>query len=41
MIQAESQKRQLELEIRRAAFTAAHLSELPEDAAMYRSIGKA
>lgn len=41
MKQVEGQQRQLELEIRRAAFTAAHLQELPEDTTTYRSLGKA
>ncbi|KAI8104368.1 hypothetical protein M9434_002926 [Picochlorum sp. BPE23] len=39
--QLEGQKRQLEVEIRRAAFTAAHLDELPEDVATYMAVGKA
>jgi len=39
--QIEGQQRQLEIEIRRAAITAAHLSELPEDATTYKSLGKA
>jgi hypothetical protein len=29
------------VEIRRAAFTAAHLDELPEDVATYMAVGKA
>lgn len=40
MKQMEGQQRQLEMEIRRAAYTAAHLNELPEDATTYRSLGK-
>lgn len=40
MKQIEGQQRQLEIEIRRAAFTAAHLNELPENATTYRSLGK-
>jgi chaperonin cofactor prefoldin len=39
--QLESQKRQNEITLRRAAFTASHLDELPDDVATYRSIGKA
>ena len=40
-LQLESQKRQNEIMLRRAAFTAAHLDELPDNVATYRSIGKA
>jgi prefoldin subunit 1 len=40
-LQLESQKRANEINLRRAAFTASHLDELPENVATYRSIGKA
>lgn len=39
--QLEGQKRSVEAGLRRAAFTAAQLDELPEDARTYRSVGKA
>ena len=39
--QLESQKRMVESTLRRAAFTAAQLDEMPEDVATYRSVGKA
>eukprot|EP00890_Picochlorum_soloecismus_P003998 jgi/Picsp_1/459/NSC_00457-R1_prefoldin-related ke2-like protein len=39
--QAESQKRQLEIEIRRAAFTAAHLQTMADSTVTYTSVGKA
>jgi chaperonin cofactor prefoldin len=41
MQQIEHQRRQNEIKLRRAAFTAAHLDELPQTAVMYRSVGKA
>jgi hypothetical protein len=37
----DAQRRQLENEIRRAAFTAAHLDELPDTVSTYHSVGKA
>ena len=40
-VQLESQKRMVESTLRRAAFTAAQLDEMPEDVATYRSVGKA
>ncbi|KAI7843153.1 hypothetical protein COHA_003324 [Chlorella ohadii] len=39
--QLESQKRMVESTLRRAAFTAAQLDEMPQDVATYRSVGKA
>lgn len=39
--QLEGQKRSVEAGLRRAAFTAAQLDELPEHARTYRSVGKA
>ena len=41
LAQLESQRRTSEAALRRAAFTAAQLDELPEDVATYRSVGKA
>lgn len=41
LLQLESQKRQNEINLRRAAFTASHLDELPDNVATYHSIGKA
>jgi hypothetical protein len=40
-VQVDAQRRQLENEIRRAAFTAAHLDELPDTVSTYHSVGKA
>ena len=40
-LQLESQKRMVESTLRRAAFTAAQLDEMPQDVATYRSVGKA
>lgn len=40
-LQLESQKRMVESTLRRAAFTAAQLDEMPGDVATYRSVGKA
>jgi hypothetical protein len=39
--QVEAQRRQAEVTLRRAAYTAAHLSELPDDVRTYASVGKA
>jgi len=39
--QLDSQKRQLEMEIRRSVITAHHLDEVPDDAVMYKAVGKA
>ena len=39
--QIESQRRQVEMALRRAAFTAAQLDDLPDDTRTYRSVGKA
>lgn len=41
LLQLESQKRMVESTLRRAAFTAAQLDEMPGDVATYRSVGKA
>lgn len=41
LLQLESQKRTNEASLRRAAYTAAQLDEMPEDVATYRSVGKA
>lgn len=40
-LQLESQKRQNELTLRRAAFTAAYLNEMPDTLRTYRPVGKA
>ncbi|EFN55572.1 hypothetical protein CHLNCDRAFT_134062 [Chlorella variabilis] len=37
----EQQKRAVEASLRRAAFTAAQLDEMPEDVRTYRAVGKA
>jgi hypothetical protein len=39
--QLESQRRHNEVTLRRAAFTAQHLNELPDDVKTYTSVGKA
>ena len=41
LAQVESQKRASEMTLRRAAFTAAQLDEVPDDVRMYRQVGKA
>lgn len=40
-VQLESQRRTSEGGLRRAAFTAAQLDEMPDDVATYRAVGKA
>ena len=40
-LQLEQQKRVVEGTLRRSAFTAAQLDEMPEDVGTYRSVGKA
>lgn len=39
--QLEAQKRAAETTLRRAAYTAAQLDEMPEDVLAYRQVGKA
>lgn len=39
-MQLESQKRQLEIEIRRAAVTGGYLNEMPDDVPVYKALGK-